>query len=135
MTPNQESVTLPAVYGIIVDEIEEEYPLSLLKKDERSFCIDLCNFLEASIDPHLTNFRLEKISQKIVIIDTEYSRLLFGWEKQKEFKSYTSWIFDLSMQFLERKFGLSKHERRLLQQSSGNDKTEYILFKKTGKYA
>ena len=103
MTPHNKKVQLPSIYGVIVDHINGKN-ISLLNNKYQKLCIKLHNFLEGNTDPHLTNFIIEKETQKVVLIDTEHLPMLIGDVKKKKVSGYISWIFYIGTKLIKDKF-------------------------------
>lgn len=114
---NKEKVEciLPATYIIIADAIEKEREFSLFSYEDRRYAIDLSNYLLCRIDPHITNFIVEKKTGKVVIIDTEHFPTLVGFKKRPRITSYTSWYLRLFTKYLQDRFIRTKKERQNLQ--------------------
>ena len=90
--PEKTIVThIPAIYGIVADAIDCESTFSLYNKEHTQTSLDLCNYLDLWIDPHITNFMFEKKTQKIAIVDTEHFPTVVGLKETPQFTSYTSW--------------------------------------------
>ena len=105
------NITIPSVYGIVVEHIESETNLSILKSHHRKICFSLYNFLSGKIDPHMVNFIIEKQTRKIVIIDTEHLPTIVGMDSHKRANGYISWyaklifkIFKDQIRFYKKKF-------------------------------
>ena len=95
------TITIPSIYGIIVDYIEINNTLSILNKKHRDTCLNLYNFLAGSIDPHIANFIVEKQSKKIIIIDTEHLPTIVGKSSSKKTTGYFSWYKRLFFEVLK----------------------------------
>ena len=104
---------IPGTYCIIADAIVPERILSILDAGQyRKIVLDLCNYLNLWIDPHLNNYMIERGTQKIVIVDTEHFPTVVGLKDPVAFDSYTSWYLHLTGKFLQNTFGQTKKERR-----------------------
>ncbi len=68
---------LPEVYAIIADEIVGIKNSAKLNKHQKNIYA-LCQKLDFHIDPNMLNFKIEKATNKLVIIDTEYFRGVIG---------------------------------------------------------
>lgn len=107
---------IPGTYCIIADAIEAEKKMSLLDSaSEKKEVLDLCNYLNLCIDPHLNNYFVEKGTGKLVIIDTEHFASFVGLKEPVHFDSYPSWYCYLAGKFLQNTFGQTKKERRCPQ--------------------
>ena len=109
------STNLPSVYAIVADEIKAERTFSLWKGNDRRIAIDLSNFLLCRIDPHITNFMVEKETGLVVIIDTEHFPSLVGLKTRPRITSYSSWYLRLVSKFMGNRFLRSKRDRKRLQ--------------------
>jgi len=111
--PNQRQQTkIPAVYGIIADEIVPERKLSMLKPEDTKTAMDLCNFLDQFIDAHIDNFLIEQHTHKIVIVDTEHFPTLVGMKEKLQINNYLDYYGSLSWKCLHESYFLTKRERR-----------------------
>lgn len=104
---------IPSVYCIIADAIEADRKFSLRSVDDRSLALDLCNDIQLNIDPHITNFIIEKDTKKLVIIDTEHFPTIVGLEARKTFPSYFAWYSHLVGKFCKDTLFTTKKDRRL----------------------
>jgi hypothetical protein len=111
-------VKIPAVYGVIADAIEPERTFSTSNKEDSSTALAICNMLEMRLDPHITNFMIEKDTHKIVIIDTEHFPTIVGNQVKKEFHGYFSWYLDLMGACAKNMLFSTKEELRLAQQAN-----------------
>jgi len=107
--------SLPATYAIIADAIESDKRISLLDKKYRKTTMELCNYLELWIDPHIDNFMPEKGTAKIVIVDTEHFPSFVGLKEPVTFSGYLSWYTYLATKCLKSMFFRTKKERREAQ--------------------
>ncbi len=72
---------LPEVYAIIADEIVgQKNSLQIYKQQKNIYA--LCQKLDYHIDPNMLNFKIERATNKLVIIDTEYFRGVIGMEHE-----------------------------------------------------
>lgn len=108
----EQIVTFPGTYCIIADAIEAERNFSLFKAEDKKRAMDLCNYLNIWIDPHLTNFMIEKNTQKLVIVDTEHFPSFVGLREKISFSSYTDWYLYLAGKCWRNAFMQNKWERR-----------------------
>ncbi len=112
------SITLPGAYMIIADYIAPEKKFKIIHSQDRKKILDLSNYLECRIDPHINNFLIEKNTGKLVIIDTEHFPTLTGLRKPIYLSSYHEYYLSLANKFLkERIFSLKKD--RIERQKSG----------------
>lgn len=109
---------IPGTYCIIADYMQAERSFSLMNAHDKKTAMDLCNFLNLWIDPHITNFMIEKGTKKIVIIDTEHFPSFVGLKEKVAFNSYSEWYFYLAGKCLKNEFLLTKKERRNPKQIS-----------------
>ena len=114
----EQSITFPGTYCIIADAIEAERNLSLLNAADKKRAMDLCNYLNIWIDPHLTTFMIEKNSQKLVIVDTEHFPTFVGLREKISFSSYTDWYLYLASKCWRNAFMQNKWERRHPQKAA-----------------
>ncbi|MFC1841786.1 hypothetical protein ACFLYA_01820 [Candidatus Dependentiae bacterium] len=104
--------TIPGTYCIIADAIKlKNKKFSIFDKEAREMCMDLCNFLEVRIDPHIDNFLLEKDTNKIVIVDTEHFPSIVGFTETQQFKGYGDWYRRLATKCVRDMFGQTKKQR------------------------
>lgn len=117
--PGQRVTTnIPAIYGIIADAIDPVRKFSLLSAQDKKIALDLSNFLEILIDAHIDNFMIEKQTNKIVIVDTEYFPMLVGLKEGLGFRNYFDYFTKLSIKFLRDAYGHTKHQRHVLRSCS-----------------
>lgn len=107
---------IPATYAVIADAINIERTLSFWSSEDKKLELELCNFFELAIDPHITNFIVEKETGKLVIIDTEHFPTIVGLRKSRPFYSYVGWLLHLSGKFFCDTMLRTKHDRKTLQQ-------------------
>lgn len=86
---------IPAVYGIVADAIDCDSTLSMHNKEHTKISLDLSNYLELWIDPHIPNFMFEKNTSKIAIVDTEHFPTMVGLKEIPHFDNYTSYYMYL----------------------------------------
>ncbi len=108
----ERSIQFPGTYCIIADAIEAERNLSLLDARDKKRAMDLCNYLDIWIDPHMKNFMIEKGSGKFVIVDTEHFPSVVGLREKISFSSYSDWYLYLAGKCWRNAFMQNKHERR-----------------------
>lgn len=109
------SKRIPAIYGIICDYIDIERTFSLKNQTDRRIALQLSNYLQQVIDPHINNFVIEKNTNKLVLIDTEHFPTLVGYENPPHCKSYVQWYTHLSSNALYSIYGRLKSERKAAQ--------------------
>lgn len=108
---------LPSIYVIIADAIESDGCLKLWKKSNRTIALEISNFLDSCLDPHIDNFVVEKGTNKVVIIDTEHFPSMVGLKKPYHFHTYFSYYFNLTWKYMRDKFCRSKRDRIKAQKS------------------
>ena len=86
---------IPAVYGIIADAIDCGEKFSIHNKEHTQLSLNLCNYLDLWIDPHIPNFMFEKNTGKIAVVDTEHFPTVVGLKETPQFQSYTDWYMYL----------------------------------------
>lgn len=103
----QESTKFPAIYTIIADEIIAE-PTTFARNGIRNLAI--CRDLDFAIDPHYSNFVIEKQTQKLVMYDTEHFPTLIGsyFAKLRQARRYVGWYTHLARNFLKQRVFSSK---------------------------
>jgi hypothetical protein len=106
---------LPAVYGIIADEIKITKKVTLFNAEQSQRCMKFCQFTQYRIDPHICNFRIEKNTGKLVLIDTENFRALVGLKDRFAVDSYVDWYLHLTAKCAKDKFFRTKHDRHIAQ--------------------
>lgn len=108
----ERSIKFPGTYCIIADAIDAERNLSLLNRDDKKMAMELCNYLDVWIDPHMKNFMIEKGTGKFVIVDTEHFPTVVGLREKITFNSYTDWYLYLAGKCWRNAFMQTKWERR-----------------------
>lgn len=108
----ERSIQFPGTYCIIADAIEAERNLSLMNAEDKKAAMDLCNYLDIWIDPHMKNFMIEKGTGKFVIVDTEHFPTVVGLREKISFNSYSEWYLYLAGKCWRNAFMQNKHERR-----------------------
>lgn len=111
-TVKERTIRLPGTYCIVADAIEAERNLSLLSSEDKKRAMDLCNYLNIWIDPHMKNFMIEKGSGKFIIVDTEHFPTVVGLREKISFDSYSNWYLYLAGKCWRNAFMQNKHERR-----------------------
>jgi hypothetical protein len=84
------AIEFPEIYGIIADEIVSDVPLHIVRKHHGKDIFRMCQALKFSIDPNMKNFRIEKDTGKLVIIDTEHFPSLLGLDHELHVDNYLS---------------------------------------------
>jgi hypothetical protein len=107
--------SLPSIYAIIADEIVIDKEKTLLHQRHALRCMRLCQFTDYRIDPHINNFRIERNTGKLVLIDTENFRVLVGLRDHFSVDSYITWYLNLGRKFLTDKFFRDKKTRKQIQ--------------------
>jgi hypothetical protein len=114
-------VKLPSIYAIVCDAIDIETTLDIFDADHRKLGMELSHFLGVRIDPHITNFVIEKNTQKIIIVDTEHFPTMVGLREPLEFDSYPEWYLRLMQKCCNDGFLRSKQERLMIQYRDETD--------------
>ena len=114
---DQEKFTtrIPAMYAIVADAIDAERVFSATSKEDSSISLAICSMLEMCIDPHITNFMVEKETNKIVIIDTEHFPTIVGSDVKKQFTNYAEWVMHLIEKCGKKMLFSTKGELRMAQ--------------------
>lgn len=112
---------IPGIYGIIADAIDAEKELSIMRVEDTRLAMKLCNFLETSIDPHISNFMVEKKSKKLVIVDTEHFPTVVGFKEKEHFSGYSAWYARLSTKCAKDMLFRTKKEQKAAQRQPYND--------------
>ena len=107
-----QKIEFPGTYCIIADAIEAERMPSLFNGMDKKMALDLCNYLDIWIDPHMTNFMIEKETKKFIIVDTEHFPSFTGLYQKVTFSSYSSWYLYLAGKCWHNAFMQTKRERR-----------------------
>lgn len=109
--PHQK-IQFPGTYCIIADAIDAERNLSLLDENDKKLALEICNYLNLWIDPHMKNFMYEKGSHKFVIVDTEHFPSAVGLHEKVTFDSYSTWYLHLAGKCWQNAFMQTKSRRR-----------------------
>ena len=104
-------IQFPGTYCIIADAIEHDHMASLFNSNDKKMALDLCNYLDVWIDPHMKNFMIEKESKKFIIVDTEHFPSFTGLKEKVTFESYTNWYLYLTGKCWRNTFMQTKKER------------------------
>lgn len=108
----KQTICFPGTYCVIADAIEAERTPSLFNAQDKKMALDLCNFLDIWVDPHMQNFLIEKKSKKFVIVDTEHFPSFTGLREKINFDSYSNWYLYLAGKCWRNTFMQTKKERR-----------------------
>jgi hypothetical protein len=117
---DEASTVIPGTYCVIADAIEAHKQLSLLKPSDTAVAMELCNYLQMFVDPHINNFIIEKNSQKIVIVDTEHFPTVVGIKDTIAFNNYPEWYMYLVGKCTKDWFFRTKSERLEAQLKPNN---------------
>lgn len=109
------TVEFPGTYCIIADAIENERELSLFNPDDKKTALNICNYLNLWIDPHMKNFMIEKGTHKLIIVDTEHFPSFVGLREKISFDSYSNWYMYLAGKCFQSVFMQTKKVRRIPQ--------------------
>jgi hypothetical protein len=74
---------LPAIYGIIADEIVTDKSVAFVRKQYKDLVFAMCQATQFTIDPNIKNFRIERKTGKLVLIDTEHFISMLGFKEIK----------------------------------------------------
>lgn len=109
-----EKTKIPAIYAIIADEIVAATDQS---KKRTQTCLAVCRDLEFITDPHYSNFRIEKGTNKFVLYDTEHFPTLIGKyaTKMRPTQKYVGWYTRLARKYLKEQAFSSKASRHKRQ--------------------
>ncbi len=83
--------SFPSTYAMVSDHIDSKKDFSLLNSSNRRMVLKLSQILGNRIDPHITNYIIEKGSRKLVIIDSEHFPTMVGLKKPLVFNNYRTW--------------------------------------------
>ncbi len=106
---------IPSTYAIIADAIEAEHQFSIKEPEDREFALKLCNYMDLNVDPHITNFMVEKNTGKVVIVDTEHFLTMVGFKKKYSINSYFSWYMQMTEKCAKDMLFCTKSERKARQ--------------------
>lgn len=109
------SIDFPGAYAIVADAINIEREFSIKKDEDCQIAVNLFNFLQSLIDPHLNNFVIEEKTGKVIIIDTEHLPTMVALRKPIAIESITSWYRHLFKKGFHEYFGRTTRERKQLQ--------------------
>lgn len=107
-----QKIQFPGTYCIIADAIEAERNLSLLDEHDKKMALDICNYMNLWIDPHMKNFMYEKDTKKFMIVDTEHFPSAVGLHEKVTFDSYSNWYLHLASKCWQNAFMQTKNKRR-----------------------
>ena len=91
----QPTIEIPSIYCVIADQIDIKQHFSIWNQHDRDTALSVCNYLQQIIDPHISNFAIEKGTEKIAIVDTEHFPTMVGFTELIEFDSYAQWYAQL----------------------------------------
>lgn len=106
------TVEIPAIYAIVCDYIDIERRLELSNQHDRRIAMNLSNFLNQCVDPHINNYVIEKTTRKILVIDTEHFPTMVGYDDPPRSSGYLQWYSHLSCKMLNDTMGQAKYMRR-----------------------
>lgn len=116
-----QTMRLPCIYAIICDRVEWSQEFELCNPHDRVLIMDLANFLQIRIDPHINNFGRDIQSNKIVPIDFEHFPTVVGFKKIPYYNNYVEWYHHLCCKMLHDTFGTFKGTRRAAQHTPYNN--------------
>lgn len=105
---------IPSLYAIVCDEINIERSFSVFNEEDRQSSVTITNLLEGKLDNNISNFVIEKETQKIIIIDTEYFSTMLGLKEPIHWTSYYSWMSKLVFHSIYKVFGT--HKKNLIRE-------------------
>lgn len=114
-TQKNNKIKIPAIYGVVCDEVTWQRTFTLKEVQDRKDAIDLSNFLCQRIDAHINNFGIEIQSDLIVPIDFEHFVTSVGIEEDRHCDNYFVWYTNLTFNAFKRLLFQNKEERRLAQ--------------------
>ena len=126
-TKDHQYIEIPGTYAIIADEIIAERVFSLYNKQDKEIALQLSYDLEMKIDANISNFRIEKSTYDIAIIDTEHFASLVGMQETKKFDSYVDFYSYLATKFLFNTMFQTKKDRRLAQKNINTYQLNYAV--------
>lgn len=109
---SHQKIQFPGTYCIIADAIDAERNLSLLDERDKKLALEICNYLNLWIDPHMKNFMFEKGTHKFIIVDTEHFPSAVGLHEKVNFDSYSNWYLHLAGKCWQNAFMQTKNQRR-----------------------
>lgn len=112
----EQRTRIPGIYAIVADAIEQERTFSSFNHHDMKTALELSTLLESHLDLHISNFMIEKNSQKIVIIDTEHFPTMVGLKEKWTPTSYISWFAGLIGKCAKDMLFCTKKELRMAQQ-------------------
>lgn len=121
----EQKIKVPGTYCVVSDWVDAERRSSVFKRDDRRTCMELCNYLELAIDPHIDNFLIERKTKKIAIVDTEHFLSVVGMKKKRKFTGYFSWGIYLAKSCAKAMFFRSKADRKFAQTSKSETELKY----------
>ena len=121
----KQTTKIPGTYCVISDFVDAERRTSVFNSKDRKICMELCNYLELAIDPHIDNFMIERNTKKIAIVDTEHFLTVVGMKEKKQFTSYFLWGVDLAKSCGTAMFFRTKKARKLVQLKKSETELTY----------
>lgn len=82
------TLRLPEMYGIVSDEIVSDASIHHIHKHYGSQIFKICKSIDFRLDPNIKNYRLEKKTNTLVAIDTEYFPELLGVKHKIDSDNY-----------------------------------------------
>jgi len=114
-TIKYQTIDIPGIFAIVADEIQPDPLNPSTSPKNRSLALNLCDFLNTQIDPHITNFMVEKQTGKFMIIDTEHFPTMVGFREKQTFDGYLSWYAQLTSKYTKNMLFSNKAELRQQQ--------------------
>ncbi len=103
-------VRMPAVYGVIADELFRDPH----KTPDYYELMAFSKFVEHRIDPHTKNFFIERNTGKIALVDTELFPMILGFTECISGRdSHLKWYLYLAGKYLREKMGATRSARLL----------------------
>lgn len=91
------TMVLPEVYAVIADTISYDKKLSQMRKSYGHTIFKICKQLKFQIDPNMKNFKLERDTGKLVLIDTEPFLTVLGMQPGFYADNYFSMHIQMGM--------------------------------------
>ncbi len=104
---------IPAIFGIIADEIVAHPTKRVYRQD----CLKICKDLDFISDPHYNNFRIEAETNKLLLYDTEHFPTLMGkyGSRLNATQKSLGWYIGLAHKYIDEQFGANKTYRQKRQ--------------------
>jgi hypothetical protein len=106
---------IPAIYALVCDYINIERIFTLHNKNDRCIAMNISNYLNLTIDPHINNYGIEMETHKIIALDTEHFPTMVGYENPPKCTSYMQWYSTLSLKMVRDTMSRTKLQRRAAQ--------------------